>query len=160
MCPAGSSTRSCEAAPVPLRPPTIAHLHTPLRQLRRSEAVRPLLRRLRRSGSGNETSSRSCLTLTKGFHAILFILKRSGAAIESGENTITGKQLTVGVLTSAQGIGSGRSARPEGSVALEGVGLGSSPSQGNCLFNLYSRSILTPLSLSKCKRIFMYFRNV
>lgn len=38
--------------------------------------------------------------------------------------------------------------------------VGSSPSQGNCLFNLYSLSALAPFPLSKCKRIFMYFRNV
>lgn len=127
MCPAGSSTRSSEAlspSPHPPVPPQrlIAHLHTPLRQLRCPKPCgHSFLRQLKRSETGNEMSSRSCLTLTKGFHTLLFILKQSGAGIEYGENIITGKQIALDVLTLVQRTGSGRSARTEGLVAPKAV---------------------------------------
>lgn len=89
-------------SPSPPMTPWIAHLHTPLRQLNRSEAMRP------RSNSGSETSLRSCPGFTKGFHTILFILEQSGAEIESGEKVITGKQMTVDVLSSAPAGARGR----------------------------------------------------
>lgn len=60
--------------------------------------------------------------LTKGFHTVLFILKPSGAEIECGENTIIGKQISLGVQSSVQRSGSSRSTRTEGLVAVEAVG--------------------------------------